>query len=403
MIIRDLYLKKIQPYIGKDLIKVITGMRRSGKSVILQQIQQYLLSEGVSPEQIFYLNFEQIDNIHLTNFISLHREVMNKMGKYKGKVYLFFDEIQEVANWEKCINSLRLDLDCDIYLTGSNAHLLSGELATYLSGRYVEIVVYPFSFTEFIQLYRSVKPSADTSQCFLEFLELGGMPYLAQLDYNKDSADVYLQGLYDTVELKDIIQRNHIRDGELLSKIMGYLTNNPGTPFTSNSLVKYFKSEGRKVALETISNYLQAAADAFLFYPIPCENIVGKNILRINEKFYLADHGIRRAIFGSNQQVINLILENLLCLELLRRDYKVSFGRIKEREIDFIGTKKGKKIYIQVAYLLASPETIEREFTPLLQVQDNFPKYVVSMDELNFSQKGIQHVSVKNFLLSDEW
>jgi len=378
-------------------------MRRSGKSVILQQIQQLLRGRGVLEQQILCLNFEQMSNARLKDAGALHGEIMKRMGNCGAKVYLFFDEIQEVTNWQNCVNSLRLDLDCDIYITGSNARLLSGELATYLAGRYVEILVYPFSFEEFIQLYRMVYSQANVADCFQRYLQFGGMPYLAQLDYREDPCNVYLQGIYDTVELKDIIQRNHIRDSELLERILGYLIGNPGTPFTANSIVKYFRSEGRKVALETIVNYIQVATDAFLFYPIRCEDIAGKKFLQINEKYYLADHGISRAVCSDNPPAINLVLENLVCLELLRRGYKVSFGRITGKEIDFIGVKSGKRIYIQVAYILGSEETLEREFKPLLQIQDNFPKYVVSMDEVNMSRQGICHCNVKDFLLGKYW
>ncbi len=403
MIKREMYMSRIRPFIGKELIKVMTGFRRSGKSVMLQLIQEELVAQGVQKQQFISFNFEKMGFEHLCNAKALHDEVIQLAKKIDGKVYLFFDEIQEVKSWEKCINSLRVDLDCDIYITGSNAKLLSGELATYLGGRYVEFVIYPFSFAEFKELYLSVYPQTSDAECFNKYLIAGGMPYLSNLNYEDEPSRLYLEDLYNSVVLKDIVKRNTVRDVDLLEKIIAYVTANIGTTFSATSISKFFKSENRTVATETILNYIKYCMDAYLFYQVKREDLAGKQILSVNEKYYMSDHGVREAVFGGNTRDINLILENIVYMELLRRGYKVTVGRIGDKEIDFVCRKQNNKLYVQVTYLLASSETIEREFGVLEQIPDNFPKYVVSMDELDMSRNGIKHCNIRKFLAMDEW
>lgn len=403
MIKREMYMSRIRPFIGKELIKVMTGFRRSGKSVMLQLIQEELIAQGVQKQQFISFNFEKMGIEHLCNAKALHEEVIRLAEKIDGKVYLFFDEIQEVKSWEKCINSLRVDLDCDIYITGSNAKLLSGELATYLGGRYVEFVIYPFSFTEFKELYLSVYPQTSDAECFNKYLVAGGMPYLSNLNYEDEPSRLYLEDLYNSVVLKDIVKRNTVRDVDLLEKIISYVTANIGTTFSATSISKFFKSENRTVATETILNYIKYCLDAYLFYQVKREDLASKQILSVNEKYYMSDHGVREAVFGGNARDINLILENIIYMELLRRGYKVTVGRIGDKEIDFVCRKQNNKLYVQVTYLLASPETIEREFGVLEQIPDNFPKYVVSMDELDMSRNGIKHCNIRKFLAMGEW
>lgn len=403
MIQRELYMKKIRPFIGNELIKVLTGLRRSGKSVMLELIQQELLASGVQKSQFICYNFEQMRNAHLCNAEALYQEVMQKAEQIDGKKYLFFDEIQEVQHWEKCINSFRVDFDCDIYLTGSNAKLLSSELATYLAGRYVEFIIYPFSFAEFTELYRTVFPGVSRTQCFMKYLTEGGMPYLSNLRYESEPSRQYLLDLYNSVILKDVVKRNKIRDVDLLERIIAYVTANIGTTFSATSVSKFLKSEGRTVAPDTILNYIKACESAFLFYRVKRQDVQGKKILAVQEKYYIADHGIREAVFGGNMRDINLILENLIYMEMLRRGYKVTVGKVSDKEIDFIGEKQNQKIYIQAAYLLASEETIQREFGVYNHVRDNFPKYVVTMDELDMSQDGIKHCNIREFLMAEEW
>ncbi len=403
MIKRELYMKRIRPFIGSDLIKVMTGIRRCGKSVMLELIKQELIESGINPIQFFSINFEDLSYSHLQTAKSLHDEITNRAKDIDGKVYLFFDEIQEVKDWEKCINSFRVSLDCDIYITGSNAKLLSGELATYLGGRYVEFVIYPFSFGEFIELYRPINPDVSIQQCFQKYLITGGMPYLANIRYADEPSKQYLHDLFNSVQLKDIVKRNKIRDVDLLERIIAYVIANVGTTFSARSLTKFLKSEQRTVAPETILNYIKYCCDAYLFYQVKRVDLQGKQILSTNEKYYIADHGIREAVFGGNMRDINLILENIVYLELLRRGYKVTVGKTGEKEIDFVCDKRGDKLYVQVTYLLASEDTIKREFGAYDTIRDNFPKYVVSLDEFDMSRNGIKHQNIRDFLLAEKW
>ena len=403
MIKRELYMKRIRPFIDSDLIKVMTGIRRCGKSVMLELIKEELLDRGVDPIQLISINFEDMSYAHLQTAEMLHGEIVRRAEKLGGKVYLFFDEIQEVQNWEKCINSLRVKLDCDIYLTGSNASLLSGELATYLGGRYVEFVIYPFSFSEFMELYLSAMPDETVQKCFQKYVLLGGMPYLSNLRYEEEASRQYLHDLFNSVQLKDIMKRSKIRDVDLLERIIAYVIVNLGNTFSASSLAKFLKSEQRSAAPETILNYIKYCCDAYLFYQVKREDLRGKQLLASNEKYYIADHGIREAVFGGNTRDINLILENIIYMELLRRGYEVTVGRIGDKEIDFVGRKRGEKLYIQAAYLLASEETVRREFGVYDGVRDNYPKYVVSMDEFDMSQNGIKHRNIRGFLLMEKW
>lgn len=370
---------------------------------MLELIKQELIESGVNPIQFISINFEDLSYSHLQTAKSLHDEITNRAKDIDGKVYLFFDEIQEVKDWEKCINSFRVSLDCDIYITGSNAKLLSGELATYLGGRYVEFVIYPFSFGEFIELYRPINPDVSIQQCFQKYLITGGMPYLANIRYADEPSKQYLHDLFNSVQLKDIVKRNKIRDVDLLERIIAYVIANVGTTFSARSLTKFLKSEQRTVAPETTLNYIKYCCDAYLFYQVKRVDLQGKQILSTNEKYYIADHGIREAVFGGNMRDINLILENIVYLELLRRGYKVTVGKTGEKEIDFVCDKRGDKLYVQVTYLLASEDTIKREFGAYDTIRDNFPKYVVSLDEFDMSRNGIKHQNIRDFLLAEEW
>lgn len=403
MIKREMYMRRIRPFIGTELIKIMTGIRRCGKSVMLELIKQELIETGVNPSQFISINFEDMNYTHLQTATALHDEITRRAAEINGKLYLFFDEIQEVKDWEKCVNSLRITLDCDIYITGSNARLLSGELATYLGGRYVEFVIYPFSFAEFMELYHTVAPGEQIQQCFQKYLLSGGMPYLANIRYADEPSRQYLHDLFNSVQLKDIVKRGNIRDVDLLERIITYVMSNAGTTFSATSLAKYLRNEKRTVAPETILNYIRYCCDAYLFYQVRREDLQGKQILASNEKYYIADHGIREAVFGGNMSNINLILENIVYLELLRRGYDVTVGRAGNKEIDFVCSKRGEKLYVQVAYLLASDETIAREFGAYDSIRDNFPKYVVSLDEFDMSRNGIKHRNIRDFLLEKEW
>lgn len=403
MIKREFYMARIRPFIDGDLIKVLTGIRRSGKSVMLELIKDELRVRGVTEEQLVAFNFEDMRNAQLCTAEALHDELVRRAASIKGKIYFFFDEIQEVERWERCVNSLRVEMDCDIYITGSNAKLLSGELATYLAGRYVEFIIYPFSFSEFLALYHSVEPDADTRTCFDRYLTFGGMPYLANLRFDETACRQYLRDLFNSVELKDIVKRNNVRDVDMLERIIAYVTANIGTTFSSTAISKYLKNEGRRVSPETVLNYLKACSDAFLFYQVRRQDLQGKKILTVNEKYYVADHGIREAVVGGNMRDINLVLENIVFMEALRRGYSVTVGKVGEREIDFVCERHGEKCYIQVTYLLAAEETVQREFGVYEHVQDNFPKYVVSLDEFDMSRNGVRHYNIRDFLLAENW
>lgn len=387
MIIREAYLHKIRPFIGKDIIKVLTGIRRGGKSVLLEQIRD----EINSPNTVF-LNFEDLGNQHLCEYNAFHDYVCEKIGDSKEKFYLFFDEIQEVDGWERAINSLRVKFKADIYITGSNSRLLSGELATYIAGRYVSLVVYPFSFAEFKQV--------NSDYTFDDYLKYGGMPFLSSIDFEPEVNKNYLQDIFNSVVLKDIVKRNKIRDVDLLERIISYALANVGKSFSATSISKFFTAEKRTVAPETILNYLKACEEAYLLYRLKSQDVNGKKMLKVNEKYYVADHGLREAVVGSNLQNTEIILENIVGLELLRRGYKACVGRVGDKEIDFVGEKDGDKTYIQVCYLLNDESTINREFGSLLEVKDNFPKYVLYKEgSFKGNYEGIPVVKIEDWLL----
>jgi ATPase len=399
---RELYIEKIKPFIDKDIIKVLTGIRRSGKSVMLKLIMEELKQNKIDEKQFININFENLINRELTTADKLHEYILKKASEIKKKCYIFLDEIQEVKDWEKCINSLRVneEYDFDIYITGSNAKLLSGELSTYLAGRYVEFVIYPFSFKEFLETLKSIQQDVSTREAFQKYVKFGGMPFLYNLAFEEEASLQYLKDIYSSIILKDITQRNKIRDTDLLERVISYLIMNVGNNFSATSISKFFKSENRKVSVETILNYIKAAEESFLIYRVSRDDLIGKKVLNVNEKYYIADHGMREAILGSNQRDINQIFENIIYLELLRKGYNVRVGKVDNLEVDFVCTKGNEKIYVQVAYLLASSETIEREFTSLEKIGDNYPKYIISMDEFDMSRNGIKHINIIEFLIS---
>ena len=399
---RELYIEKIKPFIDKDIIKVLTGIRRSGKSVMLKLIMEELKQNKIDEKQFININFENLINRELTTADKLHEYILKKASEIKKKCYIFLDEIQEVKDWEKCINSLRVneEYDFDIYITGSNAKLLSGELSTYLAGRYVEFVIYPFSFKEFLETLKSIQQDVSTREAFQKYVKFGGMPFLYNLAFEEEASLQYLKDIYSSIILKDITQRNKIRDTDMLERVISYLIMNVGNNFSATSISKFFKSENRKVSVETILNYIKAAEESFLIYRVSRDDLIGKKVLNVNEKYYIADHGMREAILGSNQRDINQIFENIIYLELLRKGYNVRVGKVDNLEVDFVCTKGNEKIYVQVAYLLASSETIEREFTSLEKIDDNYPKYVISMDEFDMSRNGIKHINIIDFLIS---
>jgi len=390
MIIREDYLAKIRPFIGKDVIKVLTGVRRGGKSVLLTQIRDEIKSQNT-----VFLNFEDLHNRYLCEAEALHDYVCQKIGRKTEageKFYLFFDEIQEVNGWEKAVNSLRVKYGADIYITGSNSQLLSGELATYIAGRYVSFVVYPFSYREFL--------SASGASSFDDYLKYGGMPFLSSIGFESETSRNYLRDVFNSIVLKDVVRRYRVRDVDLLERIIAYALTNAGKAFSAVSISKFFRAEKRTVAPETILNYLKACEDAFLLFRLKSLDINGKKLLKINEKYYVVDHGLREAVIGENLKNMELVLENITGLELLRRGYKILIGRVGETEIDFVCEKDGKKLYVQVCHTLDSEKTIMREFKSLLEVRDNYPKIVLYKEgSFKGSFEGIPALRIEDWLL----
>jgi len=399
MIKRDSYIEKIRGFMDKpELVKIITGIRRSGKSVMLELIRDELRFLGVPESNMLVYNFEDMELEPLKDAGSLHKHIKKKINALSGRVYLFFDELQEVERWEKCVNSLRVDSDADIYITGSNAKMLKGDYATLLAGRYIEIRMYPFSFSEYCAAERENGQTESEAEAFKHYVKRGGMPVLSNLGLNDVDAKQYLKDIYASVVIKDIMTQNSFRDVDLLERIIFYVLANIGKTFSATSISKFFKSENRVVAPETVLNYLKGCEDAFLFERLKYLDVPSKRILQVNEKYYIADHGMREAVFGNNERDIELVLENIVCMELLRRGYEVSVGRAAGKEIDFIAARGEERVYIQVCYLLASDDTIEREFGALYKIYDNYPKYVLSLDEFDLSREGIRHENVRNFL-----
>jgi len=396
---RESYLNKMRPFYNTSVVKVLTGMRRCGKSVMLQLIKDDLKEIGISNQQMLSFNFESFKEPFLQDRELTYKEIENFAKSKEERVYFFFDEIQELKGWEKLINSCLIDFNCDIYITGSNANLLSGELATYLAGRYIEFPIYPFSFAEIITYLEENGELIDREEAFLLYLTYGGLPFLYQFDLKGREAITYLEDIFNSIIVKDIAMRAQVREIEILKRLILFLMANIGKTFSAISINKYLKNEKRSLSNETIYNYIEYCKTANLLYLVPRYNIQGKELLQFGEKIFLTDHGLREAIYGNNQRDIELILENIVFLELKRRGYTVFVGKFREKEVDFIATTSKTTMYVQVTYLLASKETIEREFSVLESIEDNYPKYVLSMDTVSRSRNGIIHQNIKEFLL----
>ena len=404
MIERTHYLEKIEGYLDTPLIKVLVGMRRSGKSVLLKQLRDRLEARGVPKESIIYYNFEALDLERISNYKALHEEISERVTKLHGRVYLLLDEIQEVDSWEKAVNSFRVDFDCDIIITGSTAKLLSGELATLLTGRYVEIPIYPLSFSEHIMFRSSASnPTAnnkDIMEHFKEYMWLGSLPGIHELSENEEVIRTYTKDVFYSILLKDVIKRNNIRNTELLDRIVRFLLDNIGQIFSAKSIADFLKSQRRNLGIETVYNYLDALEDAHLIHKVSRFDIIGKRHLETLEKYFIADHGIKHALLGFNAQEAPGLLENIVYLELLRKGYTVSIGKQGSFEIDFIAEKREVRRYIQVCYLLADENIIDREFAPLFAIQDNHYKAVLSMDETTAANiNGVHRINIADFLL----
>lgn len=401
MILRPTYIDAIIPFIDKPQIKIITGIRRSGKSVVLRLLKEELLQRGVQEEQIITINFESFAFVELTKAQNLYEFVKEKI-KHSHKYYLLLDEIQEVKEWEKAVNSFIVDFDVDVYLTGSNSHLLSSELATYLAGRYVEIPVFTLSYKEFLDFRHHYFKEENTANSFVQYLRFGGFPVIHTANYPDETAYKLVYDIYSSVILRDTVQRYKIRDIELLERVIKYAFDNIGNTFSGKNIADFFKSQQRKVDVNTVYNYLNALEGAFVLYRVPRYDIKGKEILKTQEKFYVSDVSIIYALMGYRDRMISGILENIVFLELKRRGYNVYIGKLDTTEIDFVAEKRNEKIYVQVAYKLENEQTVNREFGNLLAINDQYPKYVVTMDEFwKDNIEGIKHLHITDFLLGE--
>jgi predicted AAA+ superfamily ATPase len=401
MIERELYYDKIEKFIDKPLIKVITGIRRSGKSTMMKLIQKRLIEKGINNDDIIYINFESMKHYDLREAKNLYDFIVGLINSERKK-YLFFDEIQLVKDWEKAINSFLVDLNVDIYITGSNSNMLSSELSTLLTGRYIQFRLYPLSFNETIKFHNSFSSSINKKDFLWYYIRRGGFPVIHISEYDEDTAYMVINDIYDSIVLHDVVERYKIRNVELLNRIMKYVIDNVGNTFSAKNISDYFKSQHRKVDINTVYNYIEALESSFVISKVNRYDLIGKEILKTQEKFYLADQGIQHAIFGYRDRNISGVLENIIYNELVRRGYSVFIGKLRDKEIDFIAEKKTEKIYIQVTYKMESEKTILREFEPLLSIKDHYPKYVVSMDEhFNDNIEGVRHISLYEFLTSD--
>lgn len=406
LINRPEYLNQLIQHRDVDLVKIVTGIRRCGKSSLLDLFHQYLSDSGVPDANIIHMNLESLRYRNLTNYLSFYDYVSERIPK-SGKTYLIFDELQAVEHWEKAIESFRLDFDVDIYITGSNAYLLSTEFSTLLSGRYVEIRMLPLSFKEFLAFYEFA-PSVTTEEKFQRYLQFGGMPILREYQFNEARSNQALEGIYSTVVLRDILQRNNQVDQRILQKIMLFLCSNIGSITSPNNIGNVLSHEGdiqqgsrKNVAGKTVDKYISMLRSAFIFFSVGRYDVKGKQLLKTLRKNYIIDMGFRNMLLGYRDADRGHIIENIVFLELIRRDYRVYIGKVGETEIDFVAEKPNDKLYIQVTESMQSPETRDRELKPLRMIPDNYEKIVLSMDR-NYinSYDGIKSLNLIDWLLS---
>ena len=398
---RNLYLEKITPYMNKPVIKVITGMRRVGKSYILRLIIKRLEEKGIPKKRILYINKELLEYDFIQNYRDLDEYVKKQFKSVRGRKYLIVDEVQEIYEWEKAINSFLSEGHFDIYISGSNARLLSSDIATLISGRYIEIPVFTLSFEEFL-LFRSEKKGNRDSE-FATYLWAGGFPAIHHFDFNQEVVYQYVSSLYNTILLKDVIKRNNVRNVNLLENVTRYLFDNIGNIFSAKRVSDFVKSQKMRVGIETVQNYIAYILSTFALHKVPRYDIKGKRLLELYEKYYLGDVALRHALLGYREGDISGVLENIVYLELKRRGYNVFVGKLENKEIDFIAEKENRKAYFQVTYLLSSSETVDREFSVLRMIKDNYPKYVISLDTVFGSNiDGIHRVNLIDFLLNPE-
>ena len=393
-IIREKYISKIKPFINKPVLKILTGMRRVGKSSLLHIIKDKILKD-VADENKIYINFESINSLDISNANSLLEYLKALLEEVKGKVYFFLDEIQIVDGWEEVISDLKHNRDYDIFLTSSNKKLISN-----LSVKYVEFEIQPFTFSEFKKAFENMELSKEN--LFYKFIQLGGLPFLKYFDLDETPSFEYLNDIYNTVLVKDVLQYNNIRDVDLFNHIFSYVLTNIGQSFSASSIKTYLKNKNKNISVDTILNYLEYCNIAFLIKKVPRYDILSKKTLKVDEKYYLTDHGFRQATGFPITQDIKRILENIVYIELLSRGYEVKVGKVKDKEINFIAKKEKSLSYYQISYKIRDEKTRERIFEIYNSITDNFPKYVLSIDHSNFSQDGVIHKNIIDFLLEDE-
>lgn len=406
LINRPEYLAQLIQNRDVDLVKIVTGIRRCGKSSLLDLFHQHLLESGVPETNIIHMNLESLRYRNLTDYLAFYDHVSAHIPS-SGKTYLIFDELQAVDHWEKAIESFRLDFDVDIYITGSNAYLLSTEFSTLLSGRYVEIRMLPLSFKEFLTFYE-FEPSVTMEERFQKYLQFGGMPILREYQFNEARSNQALEGIYSTVVLRDILQRNSGSDQAMLQKIMLFLCSNIGSITSPNSIGNVLSNEGdikggkgKNIAGKTVDKYISMLCNSFVFYSVGRYDVKGKQLLKTLGKNYIIDMGFRNMLLGYRDADRGHIIENIVFLELLRRDYRVYIGKVGETEVDFVAERPNDKLYIQATESMLSPETRERELRPLRLIPDNYEKIVLSMDR-NFitSYDGIKALNIIDWLLA---
>lgn len=408
MVERTEYLEQLKAWKNEKVIKVVTGIRRCGKSTLLQQYKDFLLTSGVTEEQIIFINFEDLEYEDLLDYKKLYSYLTERLLKDK-ETYIFLDEIQKVPAFEKVVDSLYIKVNVDIYITGSNAYLLSGELATLLSGRYIEISMLPLSFSEFCRLKNR---SESKENLFDEYLRDGGFPYVTVMDKSIEKIDMYLEGIYNTVIVKDIEERQNRRERDsdkrkitdiaLLKSIANFLASSIGNPISIKKIADYITSTGRKVSFNTVSDYIEALEESFVFYPAERYDIVGKQTLKMNQKIYIVDLGIRRHLLSRKNYDLGFMLENVIFFELLRRGYKVNVGKVGTTEVDFVAQKSGRIHYYQVTASLMEESTFEREITPLRNISDNYPKTILTLDRHTLGDyEGIEVVNAVDWLMGE--
>ncbi len=403
MIERPLYLDKIMPFVDTPFVKILTGVRRCGKSTILKMIIKKLREEKhVDDEQILNYRFDSMEYEDMTTK-ELYLELKSKILQSK-KTYLFLDEIQEIEGWEKVVNTLASDFDVDIYITGSNSRMMSSEISTYLTGRYITFHIYTLSFEEYLMFKKSYTTLKDLKQEFSQYVRLGGFPATHLQDYSQDEVYTIVKDIYNSTIFSDIVRRNQVKKIDQLERVVKYTFNNIGNTFSAKSISNYFKSEQRKIDNETVCSYLEKLQKAYILHKCSRYDLQGKNILKTQEKFYLADVSLRYSALGYAVDSVASSLENIVYLELKRRGYNVYIGKTKDKEIDFVATKQNEKIYVQVTQEIKSEKTQKREYEQLLEIRDNYPKYVVMADDFaGGNYEGIKTMNIVDFLLSKEY